>query len=125
MRKPGSTEKYRTLWQSTVGAANGFYQAVRDEKKIRQVFFAMVIATAVCSVFDVGYFQILMVIFSWIVSFICETFNTALEKALDFAAGNQYHELIRQGKDYASACTFVSLLFAGSLTLFVLWDRIF
>ena len=123
MRKRNSTEKYNNLFESTVGAAGGFIDAIRTEKKIRQVFLAMVGITIICIVADVGYFQILMVIFSWVLSLICEMFNTALEKALDFACDKEYHPLIRQGKDYAAACTFVSLVFAISLTLWVLWGR--
>lgn len=125
LRKPNSTEKNHNLLESGISAACGFFDAVRSESKIRQVFLAMIGVTAVCVVADVGYFQILMVIFSWVVSLICEMFNTALEKALDYACDKEYHPLIKQGKDYASACTFVSLLFAISLTLFLLWDRIF
>ena len=79
--------------------------------------------TTVCIVANVGYFQILMVLFSWVVALICEIFNTALEKALDYASGKEYHPLIRDGKDYASACTFVALVFAGTLALFLLWNR--
>ncbi len=125
MRNPNSTEQYKNLWESTVGAATGFFSAIRREKKIRQVFLSMTGVTTVCIVSDIGYFQILMVIFSWVLALICETFNTALEKALDYASGKEYHPLIRQGKDYAAACTFVALVFAISLSLFVLWDRYF
>ena len=117
--------KNSTILKSTVSAAKGFISAVRNEKKIRQVVIAMSAVTAFCVVADVGYFQILMIIFSWVVALICEMFNTALEKALDFASGKEYHPLIRDGKDYASACTFIALVFAGSLTLFVLFSRLF
>ena len=125
MRKPHSTDKYKNFWETTSGAAMGFLEAVRDEKKIRQVMLAMAVTTAVCVYQDVGYFQILMVIFSWVLCLVCEMFNTALEKALDYSCGKEYHPLIKQGKDYAAACTFVSVLFAGSLSLFVLWDRLY
>lgn len=120
-----SIKKNHTLIQSTISAARGFFDAIRVEKKIRQIFIVTIVVTAVCAWADVGYFQILMVIFSWVVSFICETFNTALEKAVDFACGERFHPLIKQAKDYAAACTFVSVIFAGSLSLFVLYDRIF
>lgn len=116
--------KNRSLWTSTVNAAQGLFSAVRSEKKVRQVVIAMTASTAVCMVADVGYFQILMVVFSWVLSLICEMFNTAIEKALDYACGKSYHPLVRQGKDYAAACTFVALCFAGSLTLFVLWESL-
>ena len=115
----------RSLLTSTLTAAGGFVAAVKTEKKIRQVVTAAVAVTTVCAIADIGYFQILMVIFSWIVALICEMFNTALEKALDYASGTEYHTLIRQGKDYAAACTFVALCFAGTLTLLVLWKRLF
>ena len=117
--------KNSTILKSTVSAAKGFISAVRNEKKIRQVVMAMSAVTAFCVVADVGYFQILMIIFSWVVALICEMFNTALEKALDFASGKEYHPLIRDGKDYASACTFIALTFAGTLTLFILSNRFF
>ncbi len=113
-----------SLWKSTVTAARGFFSAVWTEKKVRQVVIAMAAVVTVCMFADVGYFQILMVIFSWVLALICEMFNTALEKALDYASGKEYHILIRQGKDYAAACTFVALIFAGCLTLFVLSERV-
>ena len=124
MRKLHSIEKYHTLWDSTTGAARGFADAVRTEKKVRQVVLAMTGVTAVCMVADVGYFQILMIMFSWVLALICEMFNTALEKALDYSGGKEYHLLIRQGKDYASACTFISLVFAGLLSVCILLDRV-
>ena len=125
MRKKNSTEKYRNLWESTQGAAKGFFFAIKTEHKVRQVFISLVAATIICKIGDVGYFQILMVIFSWVLALICEIFNTALEKAMDYACESEYHPLICQGKDYAAACTFVALVFAISLTLFVLWGRHF
>lgn len=123
MRKPDSTEKYKNIWESSIAAACGLFFAIRGEEKIRQVFVALVVATAVCGFADIGYFQILMVIFSWVLSLICEILNTAMEKALDYTSGREYHPLIRQSKDYAAACTFVALTFAVLLTVFVLWDR--
>jgi diacylglycerol kinase len=109
-----------SLLRSTITAARGFYDAVRTEHKIRWVVLAAVAVTAICVIADVGYFQILMIIFSWVVALICEMFNTALEKALDLASGKEYHPLVRAGKDYAAACTFVAIVFAGSLALFVI-----
>jgi diacylglycerol kinase len=125
MNSKKSTAKHANLWQSTVSAVNGFVDAIRTEHKVRQVLAAMICVVAVCIVADVGYFQILMVIFSWVICFICEMFNTALEKALDYSSKTEYHPLVRQGKDYAAACTFVSIVFASLLALFVLWDRVF
>lgn len=124
-RKPRSIAPYRNVFESTIGAARGFADAIRHEKKIRQVFVSAVLVTLVCWKADVGYFQILMVIFSWIVAFICETFNTAIEKALDYSGGKTFHPLIHEGKHYASACTFVSTVFAFLLASFVLWGRWF
>jgi diacylglycerol kinase (ATP) len=123
MRDPNSTEKYKNICESTVGAATGLWRAIRTEHKIRQVFVCLIVAITICKIADVGYFQILIVIFSWVLALICEMFNTALEKALDYTCGMVFHPLIRQGKDYAAACTFVALLFALALTSFVLWDR--
>ena len=119
------TDPNSPLWKSAVTAAGGFVSAVRTEKKVRQVVIAMVCTTTVCMIADIGYFQILMVIFSWVLALICEMFNTALEKALDYASDKEYHLLIRQGKDYAAACTFVALVFAGFLAVFLLADKLF
>ncbi len=44
---------------------------------------------------------------------------------LDYASGKEFHPLIRDGKDYASACTFVSVLFASLLSLCILAERLF
>ena len=124
MRKPHSTEKCRTLWDSAACAGRGFLYAVLTEDKVRLVAIFTVFLTAGCFFADVGYFQILMVVFAWVLALICEMFNTALEKALDYASGKEYHPLIRQGKDYAAACTFIAIIFASFLTLFVLWERL-
>lgn len=123
MRDPNSTEKYKNIIESTIGAACGLFYAIRTESKIREVFICLIAAWTVCAIADIGYFQILIVIFSWVLALICEMFNTALEKALDYTSGLKFHPLIRQGKDYAAACTFVALIFAVSLTAFVLWER--
>ena len=117
--------KNSSLLKSSVSAAKGFLHAVRHEKKIRQVVLAMSAVTIVCALADVGYLQILMILLGWMVALICEMFNTALEKALDYASGKEYHPLIRDGKDYASACTFIALIFAGTLTLSILWAKLF
>ena len=116
--------KNSSLLKSTVTAASGLVNAIKTEKKIRQVVIAAVVVTGVCMIADVGYFQILMVMFSWVVALICEMFNTALEKALDYASGKEYHPLIRAGKDYAGGCTFVALLFAFALALLVIIEAI-
>ena len=116
--------KNSTLLKSTISAAKGLIAAIRTEKKVRQVIITAAVVTALCVIADVGYFQILMIIFSWVVALICEIFNTALEKALDYASGKEFHPLIRDGKDYAAACTFIALVFAIALALFVLLDRL-
>ena len=120
-RKTNSTKKYTNLWESSVGAATGFFNAVRSEHKVRQVFFCLVVAIIICSIADVGFFEILLITFSWVASLICEMFNTAMEKALDFACDKEYHPLVKEGKDYAGACTFVSIVFAVILTLLILF----
>ena len=80
----------------------------------------MLSVTAIAALLDVGYFQILIIIFAWVLALICELFNTALESALDYASGKEIHSLIRQAKDYGSACTFVAVVFATCLTLFII-----
>lgn len=124
-RRQNSVEKNHTLWTSTVSAAYGLLDAVREEKKVRQIVISAAATVTVCAAADVGYLQILIILFSWVIALICEMFNTALEKALDYSGGTEYHPLIRQGKDYAAACTFVSIVFAGLLSLSLLWDRLF
>jgi diacylglycerol kinase (ATP) len=125
MRSPKSTEKCNTFWDSTLVAAGGLIDAVRREKKVRTVVIVLAAVTVVCKFADVGYFQIMMIVFAWVLALICEMFNTSLEKALDYASGKDFHPLIRQGKDYAAACTFVACTFAGVLTLIILWDTMF
>ena len=116
--------KNPSLFKSAITAATGLINAIRTEEKIRQVVIAAAVVTGICVIADVGYFQILMIIFSWVLSLICEMFNTALEKALDYASGKEFHPLIRAGKDYAAACTFVALTFALALALFVIIEAV-
>lgn len=125
MRSPDSTEKCHTLWDSAVTAVCGFGNAVRHEKKVRHVLLAMLVATVISVIADVGYFQISLLLVAWMLPLICELFNTALEKALDYTAGKEIHPLIRQGKDYGSACTFVALTFAIGLTLCAVVGRVY
>ena len=124
-KTPCRPRKNHSFLASTVCAARGLLSAVRSEKKVRHVVLATALVVAACMAADVGYFQILMIVFSWVLALICEIFNTALEKALDYSSGKEFHPLIGQGKDYASACTFVSVVFASLLSSFILWDRFF
>ena len=85
MRKPNSIEKFHTLWDSTKNAAYGLIDAVRSEKKVRQVVVAMAIAGGVAVAANVGFFETVFVLFAWNLALICEIFNHALEKAVDFS----------------------------------------
>lgn len=125
VRKPRSTEKYSNLIESSVGAFFGFRDAIMTETKIRYVFWCLVIAILLCIAADISFLPSLLVVFSWVLGLICEMFNTAVEKVLDYASGTEYHTLVRQGKDYAAACTFVAIVFASALTALVLLNRHF
>lgn len=125
MREKNSIKPYSNFWESSKGAFFGFVDALRMEKKIRQVAIALTVAVVLCMIADIGYFQILIVILSWLMALICEIFNTAIEKALDHSSGREFHPLVKQGKDYASACTFITITFAVVLTLILIFGRHF
>jgi diacylglycerol kinase len=124
MRPPDCTDKNANFFDSTLSAACGFWDAVRKESKVRQVVVASVLALSVAGWARPGLVLFIFTLGAWVLALICELFNTALEKGLDYACKSEIHPLIREGKDYAAACTFVSTLFAAGLTLFILYRRL-
>lgn len=115
--------KNPTFLKSILIAASGFKQVFKSEKKIRLAF----VVTAVCMVLAIwvkaSSIETILVLVAWIQVIVGEIFNTALEKAMDYASDKAYHPLIKRGKDYAAASVFVLSVLASGITLFILGTR--
>ena len=112
--------KNPTFWKSTLTAARGFGTVFRKERKIRLAYVVAVICVALAVHYKAPFLEVLFILSAWTQVIVGEIFNTSLEKAMDYAAGKEFHPLIKRGKDYAAASVFVLTLFASFVSLYIL-----
>lgn len=112
---PAGSPKVRknsSVFQSIAVAASGFLLAVRAEKSVRRIICWAAACVAAALFRKAGYLEVTFLAFAWMITMTFEIFNTALEKAMDYASGKEYHPLIKKGKDFAGASVFIASTFA-------------
>ncbi len=112
--------KNPTFLKSTLIAADGFKQVVKNESKIRLAFGVVAVCVGLAIWLKASYIETVLLLYAWIQVIVGEIFNTSLEKAMDYASDKAYHPLIKLGKDYAAASVFVLSVLASLLSLFIL-----
>lgn len=122
--KPGDREsvRHRTVLPRFRDAFAGVAEAYRDEPNLRfHLFAAVSVAVAGYAVrlegWETGYLALTIC-----VVLLAELVNTALERAVDLAAGGQRHPLAAQAKQAAAGAVLLTSLHAvfAALFLFVL-----
>ncbi len=116
--------KNPTFFKSSIIAARGLVTVFKSERKLRYAFFVMWSTTAVALWMRISYLEILFIFSAWAQVIVGEIFNTSLEKAMDYAAGKEFHPLIKRGKDYAAASVFVLSVVATIITLFIIGRKL-
>lgn len=122
MKAPGKNPTFLKSWAI---AAHGFVLVFKYERKIRMAAAALFIFLALAFWLETSLLEKLFILAAWIQVIVGETFNTAIEKAVDYASGKEFHPLIKLAKDYAAASVFVLSLLAAVISLFILGSKFF
>ena len=120
-----TTGKNPAFLKSALVAARGLATVFKHERKIRLAFLVALICAALAVWVGASSLEILLILFAWTQVIVGEIINTALEKAMDYSSGKEFHPLIQRGKDYAAASVFVLSVFASASSCFILGIRFF
>ena len=125
MRNPRKIWKNPTFLKSWSIAARGLMLSLRSERKVRLAVVVLIIFAGLALWMNVSRIEIILIIAVWIQVIVGEIFNTALEKAMDYASGKEFHPLIKLGKDYAAGSVFLLSVLAAFVSIFILVNRFF
>jgi diacylglycerol kinase (ATP) len=119
--KPGNTGIKRVI-KATGFSIQGLKAAFKHEAAVRQEFAMLVIATPTALLLDVSTIEQILLIGVFVLIFIVELLNSAIEAIVD-RIGPEHHELSGRAKDIGSAAVFVALCFAGFTWLMILGNH--
>ena len=117
--------KNPTFLKSWDIAARGLMLSLRSERKVRLAVAVLILFALLAIGMNISRIEILLIISVWIQVIVGEIFNTALEKAMDYASGKEFHPLIKLGKDYAAGSVFLLSVLATFVSIFILVNRFF
>ena len=117
--------KNPTFLKSTLIAAQGFITVVRKERKITIAFVFGLVFINIAIWVKASHVETLLIMSAWTQVIVGEILNTSLEKVMDYAAGKEFHPLVKRGKDYAAASVFVLSILATFVSLFLIGMRLF
>jgi diacylglycerol kinase (ATP) len=117
------TDPVHRLWRAAVNSWNGLRAVTRSEEAFRQEVFVFIIAVPLAFVLASEAWKRLALILVIVLIMIVELLNTAIEKLGDRVSREQDP---RMGliKDLGSAAVGLSLLFAGTVWLLALAERL-
>ncbi len=119
--KPGNTGIKRVI-KATGFSIQGLKAAFKHEAAVRQEFAMLAIATPIALLLDVSTIEQILLIGVFVLIFIVELLNSAIEAVVD-RIGPEQHELSGRAKDIGSAAVFVALCFAGFTWLMILGNH--
>ncbi|MGF1804955.1 diacylglycerol kinase [Aliivibrio sifiae] len=119
--KPGNTGIKRVI-KATGFSIQGLKAAFKHEAAVRQEFAMLAIATPIALLLDVSTIEQILLIGVFVLIFIVELLNSAIEAVVD-RIGPELHELSGRAKDIGSAAVFVALCFAGFTWLMILGNH--
>ena len=125
MKNPRKIWKNPTFLKSWTIAAHGLMLSLRSERKVRFAIAVLIIFAFLAVWMNVSRIELIIIISVWIQVIVGEIFNTALEKAMDYASGKEFHPLIKLGKDYAAGSVFLLSVLAVFVSIFILVSRPF
>lgn len=111
----------KTLAQSFNYAVEGITHALRTQRNMKVHFGAAAAVLLAALFFRVSRVEIIALLFAIAFVIVAELLNTAIEVAVDLAAGDNEHELARIAKDVAAGAVLVAAansVFVGFLVFF-------
>ncbi len=110
----------RTLWRALGFACAGCYYGIRHERALAQTLLATLVAVVLLCVFGHSRLFIWLGIQAWILTWVVEWLNTAIEKTLDRIT-TAYDERIKIAKDISAAAVLVSWVWALLVSTMAVW----
>ncbi len=108
------------VWRAMSYSLAGLRAAVRHEAAFRQELLLALPMLLVVPFVAPGRWQALMMAGSVLAVLVVELLNSAIEAVAD-AVTLEHHALLGRAKDLGSAAVMLSLVFAGTVWLVVLW----
>jgi len=113
-RTPDGHERYRhrSVLPRFRDAFKGMYEAYREEPNLRFHAFAASCALVAGVAVRLAPWEVAYLTVTVLVVLFAEMVNTAVERAVDFAAGGRHHPLAGQAKEVAAGAVLLSALHA-------------
>lgn len=90
-------------------AVEGIGYCIKTQRNMKIHIAIAALAAACCIILQVGMVELVLIINSISMVFICEIINTAVEKAVDTAT-QEYHPIAKIAKDVAAGAVLVAAL---------------
>jgi diacylglycerol kinase (ATP) len=111
------------ILRATLNTLNGLRAAAASEAAFRQELFLFALSVPLAIVIATDNWTRLFLIMMVVAIMVVELLNTAIEKLADRVT-LEHDPLIGRVKDMGSAAVGITLLMAGAVWLFAIWQRI-
>jgi diacylglycerol kinase len=116
--------KHRALWPRFRDAFAGLVQAYREEPNLRFHAFAATAVAVTAYATDVADWEVAYLALTIMAVLFAEMVNTAVERAVDLAAGGLRHPLAAQAKEVAAGAVLLSASHAAFAAIYLFaWRR--
>lgn len=110
----------RRVFNAVLYSMEGIGSTLKHEEAFRQEVFASCLLIPLAILLPIDLTSKLLLIGSFLLVFIVELLNTAIEVAIDYISEYDHHFLAKRAKDMASGAVFLSLLNGA-----IIWFSIF
>lgn len=116
--------KNKNFFESLKNAFNGLVFIFRFHKHFRTELFLALLAIVFSILFNLNFFEFLIVLLTIFLVLITETFNTLFEEICNLLKPN-YDEKIKIIKDISSASVLLAVIFSLIVFIFVFLPKLF
>lgn len=120
-RRERSKGKSKTPFHSMATAAVGLFSVLKTEGSVRSIALAGIVFSIAAFIKGVTFIEGAVLAFVWVQVMVCDIFNTALEKTLDYASNKEYHKWVKLGKDFAASTVLLVASFAWIFSLLLIF----
>ncbi len=115
--------KNRNIIQSFNNAVTGIVSAIKTEKNMKVHYFAGLFVIFGSLFFDFTRLEFLALVFTIVLVFVAEMFNTAIELVVDLVT-DEYHPLAKLAKDIAAGGVLIAVINSLVVGYVLFFDRI-
>lgn len=115
--------KNKNLIESFNNAVNGIIYAIRNERNMKIHLAVAIFVVFLTMFFNVDRFEMLVLLVTIALVFVCELFNSAAEAIVDIIT-DKYHPAAKTAKDIAAGAVLVSAIMSVFVGYLVFYDKI-